>query len=252
MFGVSSPISSNKMVPSCACSDTTRLGSGERAALVAEKLALEQRLRDRGAVDGDERFTHAFAVLVESARDQLLTRTGFPVNEHTDRLSRDASNVFVEVLHNAAITDDGGTRRDWRAHFHGFGCQSASRGSFIDELEQLLNIEGFNHVIISPAFGCFYGCLGCAVRGHDNQRQQGFCSVELRHKFQTVQARQLEIRQHDVEMITPRPFESFVPSRESGYIIAATNETRVRLLAIAVSSSMSRIFWASLISDRGQ
>ncbi len=95
--------------------------------------------------DRDERFTHAVAVLIESA---LLTRTGFGVSKYSDRLSRDASNVLVEV---AAITDDGGTRRDCRAHFHGFGCQSASRGSFVDELEQLLNIEEFNHVLITSA-----------------------------------------------------------------------------------------------------
>ena len=52
--------------------DAPGVGAGERAALVAEELALEQRLGDRGAVDRDERLVGALAVLVEGAGDQLL------------------------------------------------------------------------------------------------------------------------------------------------------------------------------------
>ena len=54
----SSPISSRNSVPPSrdlerpAC---VAIGAGERAALVAEQLALEQRLGQRRAVDGDER-----------------------------------------------------------------------------------------------------------------------------------------------------------------------------------------------------
>src|SRR5439155_14327256 len=47
-------------------------GPGERAFLVAEDLALEQRLRDGGAVDGDERIAMTGRQLVERARRQLL------------------------------------------------------------------------------------------------------------------------------------------------------------------------------------
>ena len=53
-----SPISSRKSVPPSARSNRPRLrahGAGERALLVAEQLALEQRARERRAVDADER-----------------------------------------------------------------------------------------------------------------------------------------------------------------------------------------------------
>ena len=46
--------------------------AGEGAALVAEELALEQRLRDRGAVHDDEGLVAARAELVDRARDELL------------------------------------------------------------------------------------------------------------------------------------------------------------------------------------
>ncbi len=45
---------------------------GEGALLVAEQLALQQRLGNRRAVDRQERPVGAAAVLVEGAGDQLL------------------------------------------------------------------------------------------------------------------------------------------------------------------------------------
>ena len=42
--------------------------AGERALLVAEQLALEQRFRDRGAIDGDESRGHVAARVACSAR----------------------------------------------------------------------------------------------------------------------------------------------------------------------------------------
>ena len=54
--------------------DAAAVGPGEGALLVAEQLALQQGLRDGGAVDGQERPGGAAAVLVEGAGDQFLAR----------------------------------------------------------------------------------------------------------------------------------------------------------------------------------
>jgi len=48
---------------------TTFDGAGERAFLVAENFALDQRLRNSGAVDGDEGLAGAGAQLMQGARD---------------------------------------------------------------------------------------------------------------------------------------------------------------------------------------
>ena len=53
-------------------------GAGERAALVPEDLALEQRFRDRRAVDRDKRRVGARAELMDGLRDQLLASTRTP------------------------------------------------------------------------------------------------------------------------------------------------------------------------------
>src|SRR5678815_1895443 len=65
--------------------DTTRLAlgrPGERALLVTEELALEERLGDRAAVHGDERTVLSRALLVDFARRDLLAAAALAAQEH--------------------------------------------------------------------------------------------------------------------------------------------------------------------------
>ena len=57
----------------------------EGAATVPEELALEQRLLERGAVDGEERPVGARALAMDRARDELLARAGLALDEDRDR-----------------------------------------------------------------------------------------------------------------------------------------------------------------------
>src|SRR5206468_11420247 len=56
--------------------------AAERAALVAEQLALDQVPGDRGAVDLDERSGRAPRQLVDRVRDQLLAGAVLAGDEH--------------------------------------------------------------------------------------------------------------------------------------------------------------------------
>ncbi len=58
---------------------------GEGAPLVAEQLRLEQRLRDRRAVQRDERARRARAGPVEHARHEPLAASGFPFEQDRGR-----------------------------------------------------------------------------------------------------------------------------------------------------------------------
>src|SRR5439155_26226588 len=58
-------------------------GAGEGAADVPEELALEERLGERGTVDGDERPLPTRAVAVDRPRDELLP--GLAIACHDDR-----------------------------------------------------------------------------------------------------------------------------------------------------------------------
>src|SRR5258706_3926015 len=69
-----------------------RLRTGEGAALVAEELALQQVLRDRGRVDRDERFRRAWAVADGCARLDPPARFRAPRDEHRPLRLRAASD----------------------------------------------------------------------------------------------------------------------------------------------------------------
>src|SRR5262245_56835602 len=62
--------------------DLELVGPGERPALVTEQLALEQFAGHSGAVDLDEGAALAGAEMMDRARDQILSRPGFPGDQH--------------------------------------------------------------------------------------------------------------------------------------------------------------------------
>ncbi len=56
--------------------------AGKCAAPMAEKLALQQRLRNRRAVHGDERLVAAIAGVVNESRQQFLAGSAFRFDQH--------------------------------------------------------------------------------------------------------------------------------------------------------------------------
>ncbi|VWC31545.1 hypothetical protein BPS26883_06440 [Burkholderia pseudomultivorans] len=68
--------------------------AGERAGRIAEQLALDQRFRQRAAVDGDERPRAARAGIVNRACEHFLARAGFAEHENRQPLARDAQRQF--------------------------------------------------------------------------------------------------------------------------------------------------------------
>ena len=56
--------------------------TGECASPMTEEFAFEQSLRNRGAVDGDERLAAAVAGIVNEARQQLLAGSALGFDQH--------------------------------------------------------------------------------------------------------------------------------------------------------------------------
>src|SRR5581483_8758832 len=71
----------------------------ERALLVAEELALEELLGERGAVDRDERPARALAPGVHAARGHLLPGPALSEEEHGRRRARDLPERLLHRLH---------------------------------------------------------------------------------------------------------------------------------------------------------
>src|SRR5262249_32641634 len=64
--------------------ESIAVGAGERAANVAEELALDDVRADRAAVDDDERFVCAVTALDDLRRDELLAAAALAVDEAVD------------------------------------------------------------------------------------------------------------------------------------------------------------------------
>ena len=86
--------------------DPLAVGPGERALLVAEQLALQQRLGDGGAVDRQERPGGPAAVLVDGAGDQLLAGAALAEDQHGDVLRGDPADRLVDLLHRRRAADE--------------------------------------------------------------------------------------------------------------------------------------------------
>ena len=80
-------------------------GAGERAAHVAEQLALEQRVDDRRAVDRDERLACAGPGLMERARGEFLAGAGLAADQHDLRVRRQPLNQAEHLLHHRAAAE---------------------------------------------------------------------------------------------------------------------------------------------------
>jgi len=80
---------------------TVAVGAGERAAPVAEQLALQHLAGDGGAVEGDERSVGAIGVVVDGSRDDFLAGPAFSGNEDADVGRRDPFGESHDARHAA-------------------------------------------------------------------------------------------------------------------------------------------------------
>ena len=76
-----------------------RFGTSKRAFLVSEQLGLDQVLRDRGAIQTNERVILAVAGLHDSLRHQFLARSTFAPYENCGVAVRDRLDCLVYLLH---------------------------------------------------------------------------------------------------------------------------------------------------------
>ena len=79
--------------------------SGERPLLVAEQLALQQRLGERRTVHGEERSVDAVTALVQRPGDQLLAGSRFADDQHGQPGRRQLLDQVVHLLHRAGRAD---------------------------------------------------------------------------------------------------------------------------------------------------
>ena len=145
--------------------------AGERAAHVAEELALEERLDDRGAVDRDEPLRAARPQLVQRARDQLLARARLAGDERRPDVRRQAANQTEDVLHRRTAPDHAAEfeplrevafHRQHLAALRGF---IANRGK---QVTKTLQVERLGEVIERAELDRFHRAVDGGKAGHQD------------------------------------------------------------------------------------
>ena len=149
--------------------DALGVGAGERAFFVPEEFALQQMLRNRGAVDGEKGPIATLAVAVNGARDELLPRAAFAGDERSGIAGGELADGFENLLHREAFADNAEIiiffLEQWFVGHHFF---HRARGveSIGDELLQLGHVERFEHIIVRTMLHRGDGGLGRAKCGH--------------------------------------------------------------------------------------
>ncbi len=103
-----SPISSRKIVPPSAISNKPALArrrAGERAALVAEQLGLDQLLGDGGAVHLHEGLGRQRAGSVDGLGDQLFAGSRLAGDQDARAGRRHLRDLRLQRLHGRAVAD---------------------------------------------------------------------------------------------------------------------------------------------------
>src|SRR5258707_100894 len=80
--------------------------AGERALLMAEQFALEQRLGQRGAVDLDERPRPAIRSGMDRLSHELFAGAGLARHEHGRRRARHTTDRLEDLDHGRTGADD--------------------------------------------------------------------------------------------------------------------------------------------------
>ncbi len=143
--------------------------------LVAEEFGLDEVLRDRGAVDGEERPFGAQGVLVDAAGDEFLARAAFAGDEHGRVARGDLADGLQDFLHRFGTADDAFLVVG-RVHEHARRSRRrrevATGGEgLVDERDQLGLIERLHHVVVGAELHRLDRGLRRAERGHQDHHR---------------------------------------------------------------------------------
>ena len=152
-------------------------GAGEGALGVSEKLALQERIRQRGAVDGDQPPVLPVAHAMDGARDHLLAGPALAQDQDVAVGRGDAVNQVAHLLHRRALADDA-ARLVPRAELFLERLMVALQGHVLqqplDPQQDVVEKERLGQVVVRAELDRLDGRLDIAVGAdHDEMHLRG-------------------------------------------------------------------------------
>ena len=176
-------------------------GAGEGAAHVAEQLALEKRVDDRGAVNRDEWPAPPRPRLVERTRAQLLAGSRLAGNQHDLRVWRQTLDQTEHFLHR-------GTASEHPAEFElagdlAFECDDLRAPLDLDarldeHSTQPVEIKGLGEILARPELDGFDCAVDGRVSGHQNHFAAGHRAANLPQQIEAVHIGHAQVDHREV------------------------------------------------------
>ena len=191
--------------------DAALLGPGECSLLMPEQLAFEQRLRQRRAIDREERAVAPCTVLIDRPRDQFLAGPALAGDEHRIIVRGDSADLLVDLLHRVAAPNDL-LRFVWHRlaiiNNRRYALKTAGFDRFRDEFLEGVQIERLQQVVERTATHRFNRRFRLGIRGHQNHRHSRVDCSEFLKQVEPALVRQSNIEQRDIRSLRLKRLQS--------------------------------------------
>ncbi|OPZ76781.1 MAG: hypothetical protein BWY77_01825 [bacterium ADurb.Bin431] len=193
------------------------LGVGESPLFIAEKFALQQVLRDGGAVDLDHRLLGAGAGRMDGIGNQLLAGAALPLQQYRGaRGLGDDLDQIEHLLDGGALTIEARFRRPAALlllqtgdlQLEAMGLEGLGHHQF-----EFVQLEGFEQIIIGPRFESLHCGTGVGEGGDHDHQQLRLELTDARQHLQTTFAGQLDVKQDQVDQPLLDPRQRLLPAR---------------------------------------
>ncbi len=192
-------------------------GARERAAHVAEELALEEVLRQGGAVDGDEGMVPARPLEMDGPGGHLLARPALPRDEH-GRVGRGhLLDEDIDLLHRPALADhmlEPVAVLEVPLEEHVLLLEAPRGQPPADDDLQLLDVERLDDVVERPRLEGLDGLGDAAVSGDQDDREVGQVLPGVAEDVHAVGAGHLDVGDDKVYLLLGQDLEA--PGRRQG------------------------------------
>ena len=209
------------------------------AALVSEELTLDERIRNRRAIDVDERARHPMREPVQHARDQLLPRPRLAKDEDSGVAARNALDQRKHRLHWRELCDDFRLRLGQRQPLVKQRVFAGELALFIGASHHHIDLRhavGLREVIVRAELHGADRRLDGAVAGNDDDLGRRELLADLPEHLETIHLGHHDVQQRHIERLGPQRVERGAAIGEDRHLIAASleklleNRAQVRLV----------------------